>query len=174
MEVYSQCAVRAITDSTFLSPFSSLLSKWKQVFRALNCAFQQLPQKLLWLCVKAVKSQTCYFTKASIRIHYRLTRQLVEPFRSAFICFTEGTETSTCSFCPFLPGSWENQSGRFSISAEDSVLSLVITVCPSVRSHQVLSCSIGCVWGFCPELHFNQTVFLQRSSPKSYKSGDPT
>lgn len=91
MEICSKCAVRAITDPSFLSPFSRFLPKWKQVFKALNCAFQQLPQKLLWLCVKAVKIQTCYFTKASIRIHYKFTRQLVEPFRSAFIWSPEGT-----------------------------------------------------------------------------------
>lgn len=65
MEVYSKYAVRAISDSSFLSPFSRLLSKWKQVYKAPNCALQQLPQKLLWFCVKAVKKPDLVFYKST-------------------------------------------------------------------------------------------------------------
>lgn len=74
----SECVFIIINDSSFLSTFSRLLSNWKQLFvqlRALKCAFQQLSRKLSWLYVKAIKNQTCCFTKAYLRIPYILTKK---------------------------------------------------------------------------------------------------
>lgn len=42
------------------------------------------------------------------------------------------------------------------------------------KSPKGLSCSVGWVWGYVPKLQFGKTVFLWRSSHKSYRWGEPT